>query len=112
MSLKRHLSEGRLVGSRCKRCGYSYFPPAPRCPNCRGPVDLVDIPKRGVVLTYSTVYVSNGRFKTPYTVAIAKFGDFQLPGYVEAEKIEIGDEVIWEVGQTSSGDMWYVIKRV
>ncbi len=112
MSLRNYLSEGRLVGSLCRQCGYGYFPPVPRCPNCRGLVVHVDIPKRGVVLTYSTVHVSNGKFKTPYTVAIAKFGDFQLPGYVDAESVEIEDEVVWELVKTASGDIWYVFKKI
>ena len=29
-----HLKDGRLMGSRCKGCGYKTFPPVADCPKC------------------------------------------------------------------------------
>ena len=31
-----HLKDGRLMGSTCKGCGYTTFPPRADCPECNG----------------------------------------------------------------------------
>ncbi|AEA12423.1 hypothetical protein TUZN_0940 [Thermoproteus uzoniensis 768-20] len=110
-ALFKALAEGRLVGSYCPRCGAYYFPPLPMCPKCRGDVQTVDVPRRGTVLTYSEVYVSNGLYEPPYYVAVAQFGGFKVPGRVEGP-VEIGDEVEWrvvEIGRPPG--RWYVFKK-
>lgn len=110
MTLK-YVAEGRLVGGRCVKCGGAFFPYSPVCIYCGGVAKAEDVPRRGVVLSYSVVHVSNGRFTTPYTVAIAKFGDFQLPGYVKEGPVNIGDEVVWEIGELEGG-RWYYFKKL
>lgn len=35
-SFNKFLSEGRLMGSRCMRCGEVHLPPRPMCPHCFG----------------------------------------------------------------------------
>lgn len=105
------LSEGRLVGSRCPRCGLHYFPPLPMCPKCKGDVEIVEVPKRGVVLTYSEVHVSNGLYEPPYYVAVAQFGNFRVPGRVEG-RVDVGDEVEWEIAEIKRPPgRWYVFKK-
>ncbi|MEM0463175.1 MAG: Zn-ribbon domain-containing OB-fold protein [Pyrobaculum sp.] len=104
------LKTGRLIGSRCKNCGRTHFPPARRCARCGGEVQLEEIPKRGVVLTFSEVYVSSPAFTPPYVVAIAQFGDFKVPG-MAVDKVEIGDEVEWEVADRH-GNLWYFFRTV
>ncbi|MEZ0248090.1 MAG: Zn-ribbon domain-containing OB-fold protein [Thermoproteus sp.] len=94
--LFKALAEGRLVGSYCPRCNSHYFPPTPMCPRCRGEAQIVDVPKRGVVLTYSEVYVSNGLYEPPYYVAVVQFGPFRVPGPA-ASKVGIGDLVEWRI---------------
>lgn len=107
--IERWLHQGRLVGSYCSKCDIALFPPRPICPSCRNALELVDIPKRGVVLTQSEVYVSIKKFPTPYHVAIVKFGKFQLPAYA-LEPVEIGDEVEWTI--VHMGDkLWYAVRR-
>lgn len=96
-------------GGRCAKCGRAFFPYSAICPECGGPARPEEVPKRGIVLTYSVVYISNGRFQTPYTVAIARFGDFQLPGYVMGQ-VEIGDEVEWVEAEVA-GRNWYAFKK-
>jgi len=110
MTLK-YVAEGMLVGGRCVKCGGAFFPYSPICIYCSGEAKAEDVPRRGVVLSYSVVHVSNGRFTTPYTVAIAKFGDFQLPGYVKEGSVNIGDEVVWEIGELEGG-RWYYFKKL
>ncbi|CCC81754.1 Zn-ribbon domain-containing OB-fold protein [Thermoproteus tenax] len=107
--LFRGLAEGKLLGSVCPSCGARAFPPKRLCPKCYREMEIVEIPKRGYVLTYSEVYVSNGLYDPPYTVAIADFGGFRVPGLVDG-RVEIGDAVEWSVAETKAG-LWYKFKR-
>lgn len=104
--------QGRLVGSRCPKCGHRHFPPVSRCVKCGGVTELEDVPKEGVVLTYSEVYVSNSQFETPYVVAVAQFGQYKLPGRV-LTRVDIGDRVVWEIVDiTRPPGRWYVFKKI
>ena len=35
-SYNRHVSEGKLMASRCEKCDILYLPPRPVCPECHG----------------------------------------------------------------------------
>lgn len=63
----------RLEGSRCKRCGKVFYPPKPSCPYCgnRG-TEMVELPKRGRVISWSIEYtVPEGyRIEAPIVVAL------------------------------------------
>ncbi|MFN3804889.1 MAG: Zn-ribbon domain-containing OB-fold protein [Pyrobaculum sp.] len=107
--IEQWLRQNKLVGSYCKKCDVAIFPPRSMCPHCRGPMETVDIPKKGVVITHSEVYISTRRFPTPYHVAIVKFDKFQLPAYA-LEPVEIGEGVEWTI--TYIGDkLWYAIRK-
>lgn len=110
--LFKALAEGRLVGSYCPRCKAYYFPPLAMCPRCRGDLEAVEVPRRGVVLTYSEVYVSNGLYDPPYYVAVAQFGGFKVPGRVEG-KVDIGDEVEWTIVEIRRPPgRWYAFRKI
>lgn len=65
----------RLVGKRCKKCGRIIYPPRPACPAC-GSRDLedVELPRTGIVETYTIIYtVMDGfRDKAPLPIAIVR----------------------------------------
>ena len=68
----------RLVGRECRACGRRHYPPRPRCPYC-GSGDLVDVelPRRGVVETYTVIYtVMEGfRDRAPLPLAVVRLDD-------------------------------------
>jgi uncharacterized OB-fold protein len=68
-----HLKDGRLMGSRCTRCGYSTFPPRADCPQCMaGDFEYVEYGGRGSIYTLTSIAAAPTGFEdvAPYTVAV------------------------------------------
>lgn len=99
-------AEHRLVVQRCASCGHTRLPPAPVCPTCRSAEsDWQEVPGRGEVYTYTTVYrpMAAGQ-ALPFLIAVIALEDAggvriisNLVG-VEPEAVTIGMpvEVVWE----------------
>ncbi|RLF03845.1 MAG: transcriptional regulator [Thermoprotei archaeon] len=68
----------RLIGSRCKSCGSTFFPPKAACKKC-GSRDLeeIELPKRGKIITYTVVRSPPRGFEylVPYVIAIVELED-------------------------------------
>jgi len=84
----------------CSSCGKFQSPPAYFCVSCKSDkLESIEIPGRGTLYTYSTVYVplSSLEDEAPYTVAIVEFHeDFKLTGRLISsitENLEIGARV-------------------
>jgi uncharacterized OB-fold protein len=93
-----HLKDGRLMGTRCKSCGATSFPPRADCDECMsGDFDFVEISGRGELNTFTKIVAAPTGFDdlAPYIVgvvdleeggrALACFGDT-----VDEDEIEIG----------------------
>lgn len=64
-----------LKGYRCRACGQLDFPRLSPCPQCWGEeFDAVPLSRRGVLYSYSDIYVGQAGMKTPYV-----FGYVDLP---------------------------------
>jgi uncharacterized protein len=54
----RFLSEKKLKGSKCRRCGHISVPPKPVCPKCQeSDMELVDIEGKGKLVAYTVIAV-------------------------------------------------------
>jgi uncharacterized OB-fold protein len=87
-----HLKDGRMMGSKCKDCGYKTFPPRADCPEC-----LSDAFK---IYTYSTIAAAPTGFDdmAPYTVTVVDLEQGgRLVGWlgksIAAGDIKLGMEV-------------------
>ena len=72
------LEQGKVMATRCKKCGTSYFPPKLDCPKCSSSdVEWFEIKGNGKLLTYTAVQYGPTGFENdaPYTLAIADFSD-------------------------------------
>jgi uncharacterized OB-fold protein len=68
-----HLKDGRLMGSRCKSCGYQTFPPRADCPQCMsGDFEYTEYNGKGEIYTYTVIAAAPTGFddEVPYTVAV------------------------------------------
>ena len=68
----------RLVGRECLDCGRRHYPPRPRCPHCGSPrLRDVELPRTGVVETYTVIYtVMEGfRDRAPHVIALVRLDD-------------------------------------
>ena len=59
-----HLRAGRLMGSRCGKCGHVSFPPRADCPECRhGEFTFTELSGEGTVMTYTTIAAAPAGFE-------------------------------------------------
>ena len=68
-----HLKDGRLMGTVCRGCGASAFPPRADCPKCLSDdFEFSEYSGRGTIYTYSTIAAAPTGFEdfAPYTVAV------------------------------------------
>lgn len=73
-----YLEQGKVMTTRCKKCGLSYFPPKLDCPICSSSdVEWFEIKGNGKLLTYTTVNYGPTGFENdaPYTLAIVDFAN-------------------------------------
>ena len=74
-SFNDFLSEGKIMGSRCKGCGAVSLPPRPICPECGGSdPEWIELEGRGTIQTYTLIHVPLTRMKNrcPYASGIVK----------------------------------------
>jgi len=74
-SFNDFLSEGMIMGSRCKGCGAVSLPPRPICPKCGdNDPEWIELEGRGTIQTYTVIHVPLTRMKDrcPYISGIVK----------------------------------------
>lgn len=69
------LSEGRLLGSACPRCGAKYATPRSHCMGCGTKTEWMELPLEGYVHTYTTCYYGSEEFldETPFTLVLVEW---------------------------------------
>jgi uncharacterized OB-fold protein len=71
------LSEGKVEGTVCKKCGAKYFPPRSDCSACFSKeMDWFDVPQKGTLETFTIAYYAPYGFEKdcPYTMGLVDFG--------------------------------------
>ena len=97
----RYLKDGYLMGSKCKKCGSTSFPPRADCDNCMsGDFEFFEISGKAQLNTFSKIVAAPTGFEdvAPYLVgvvdleeggrALAWFGES-----IKEEDIQIGMEL-------------------
>ena len=69
------LTKGKLLGSRCTACGYTYATPRSHCMECGAPTSWHELPLAGRVHTYTTCHYGGELFlkETPFTLILVEF---------------------------------------
>jgi uncharacterized OB-fold protein len=78
-----YLEKGKVMATRCRRCGTNYFPPRMDCPKCIGSdVEWFEIKGNGKLVTYTVVNYGPTGFEedAPYSLAIADFDGMRVFG--------------------------------
>lgn len=94
------LANGRLLGTRCRRCDYTYATPRLACMTCGRETDWIELPRVGRVHTYTTCYFGSEEFlaECPFNLILVEFEGVdtlflaRLNG-IAPEAIRIGMEV-------------------
>lgn len=67
------LKSGKILGSKCKKCGKLMFPLKPICSKCGSfDVEEFETTGKGVIRSFTVIYVAPEKFKdkVPYVVAL------------------------------------------
>lgn len=92
------LDQGRVSGTRCRKCGKSFFPPRADCFNClSADMEWFEITGTGQLISYSTLIYAPTGFEQdlPYTIGLVQFSkDLKLFGRfsqeIKGEKMKVG----------------------
>jgi uncharacterized OB-fold protein len=94
----QHLRDGYLMGSRCKKCGDTSFPPRADCGSCMsGDFEFVEMTGKATLNTFTKIVAAPTGFEdvTPYIVGVVDLdeGGRLLAWFgetIEEKEIEIG----------------------
>jgi len=73
-----HLEAGKVMATRCRKCGGSYFPPKVDCPKClSSDVEWFEVKSQGKLTSYTVVNYGPSGFENdaPYILALAEFDE-------------------------------------
>lgn len=91
------LSQGKLLGSECRRCHERFATPRAYCMECGAATKWIEVPLEGRVHTWTTCYMGSEEFlkETPFNLVLVEFDGMdthlmaRLVG-VTQEQIQIG----------------------
>jgi len=97
----RHLKDGHLMGSRCKKCGATSFPPRADCDNCMsGHFEFFELSGKARLHTFTKIVAAPTGFEdvAPYIVGVVDLeeGGRALAWFgksIKEEEITIGMEL-------------------
>lgn len=71
----RALGKKKLMGSKCRKCGYTYATPRGHCMMCGAETDWYELPGVGKVHTFTTCYFGSEEFlpETPFHLIMVEF---------------------------------------
>ena len=111
------LEKGRILGTKCRRCGKLYFPPQADCSKCLSDeMDWVEIKGVGELLTYTVTYVAPKAYTNiaPYTIGVARLDEGpKVTAWVKdvkPEEVKVGMRVKLVVEKFEDGVARYVLK--
>jgi uncharacterized OB-fold protein len=94
-----YLEAGKVMATRCRECGGSYFPPKADCPKClSSDVEWFEVKGQGKLMTYTIVNYGPTGFENdaPYRLALAEFDGIHVFGRLSRD---IGEKDI-QVGMS------------
>ncbi len=107
------ISQKKLIGGKCRKCGKIHMPPRPLCDSCLSKeFDWVELPKTGKLLTYTVIHVAPTQFQTmaPYAVGIVQLENgVKIPGMIKEtplDKIKVGMPLTLEFEECQQTQQW------
>lgn len=115
----KYLEKGKIMATRCRRCGQLYFPPRTDCPNDLS-MDMKweELSGRCILLTYTTAHFAPTGFQEdlPYTLALAHCEEgvnvyARLTKDVNKNEIHIGMNLRLTPLRLPNGRITYELKK-
>jgi uncharacterized OB-fold protein len=113
-----YLEQGKVMGTRCKGCGLTFFPPRADCYKCLGSdMDWFEVSGTGKLVSFSKLEFAPVGFgdDLPYAIALLDYGDYKVFGRIASdlpeEEVEVGMEMKTQVNTLPNGQMNYVFQK-
>ncbi len=113
-----YLEEGKVMGTKCKKCGLQFFPPRADCYQClSSDMEWFEVAGTGKLLTYSKLQYSPVGFEAdlPYYIAVLDYGNYKVFGRIDKEipddEIKIGMEMKTVVNRLPNDQLNYVFQK-
>jgi uncharacterized OB-fold protein len=112
------LEQGNVSGTRCKKCGMTFFPPRADCYQCfSSDMEWFDVTGTGKLVSYSKLEYAPVGFDgdLPYAIALLDYGDYKvfgrLDGKLADDEIKVGMEMTTVVNKLPNGQLNYVFQK-
>jgi uncharacterized OB-fold protein len=115
----KYLEEGKIMATRCSRCGKLYFPPRADCPeDLSTDMTWEQLSGRCKLLTYTTAHFAPTGFQDdlPYTIALAQCEEgvkvyALLSEDIDKKEIHIGMNLQLAPLRLANGRITYELKK-
>jgi len=113
-----YLEQGKLMGTKCKKCGIKYFPPRADCAHSLdSDMEWFEVTGAGKLLSFSTLTFAPTGFTQdlPYTIAVLDYGDYKVFGRVDKavpeNELSVGMEMKTVVQKLPNDQLTYVFQK-
>lgn len=113
-----YLEQGRIMGTRCKKCGIYFFPPRADCYQClSSDMDWFEVSGAGKLVAYSKLQFGPMGFEAdlPYSIAVLDYGNYKVFGRIAKdlaeEEIKLGMEMRAVVNRLPNDQLNYVFEK-
>ena len=113
-----HLEQNKVMGTKCKGCGLTFFPPRADCYKCLSSnMEWFEVSGNGRLLSFSKLEYGPVGFEKdlPYTIAILDYGDYKVFGRLATElkesDVKVGMELKTVVNRLPNGQLNYVFQK-
>jgi uncharacterized protein len=113
-----YLEAGKLMGTRCVKCGKRFFPPRAHCyESLSSEMEWFEVTGSGKLVSYSTLQYAPTGFseELPYTIALVDFGDYKVFGRVDKSvpesELSVGMDMKAAVSHTMNNQLTYVFEK-
>jgi uncharacterized OB-fold protein len=113
-----HLEQNKVMGTKCKSCGLTFFPPRADCYKCLSSnMEWFEVSGNGKLLSFSKLEYGPVGFEKdlPYTIAILDYGDYKVFGRLATElkenDVKVGMELKTVVNRLPNGQLNYVFQK-
>ena len=113
-----YLKDNKVMGTRCKDCGLSFFPPRADCHKCLASnMEWFEVSGKGKLVSYSKLQYAPIGFEedVPYCIALLDYGAYKVFGRIAKdltdEDIQVGMEMQTVVNELPNGQLNYVFVK-
>ena len=113
-----YLEKEKVMGTKCKGCGLTFFPPRADCYKClSGNMEWFEVSGKGKLLSFSKLEYGPVGFEKdlPYTIAILDYGNYKVFGRLAPDlkesDVKVGMELKTVVNRLPSGQLNYVFQK-